>query len=168
MILNKTENSVLWLLIDEVFAKRNIEKEANKHGIDSNRIIYASKVPSKMHLERLKCIDLFLDTFPYNAHTSTTDAIWAECPVLTMSGQTFASRVAGSILSEIDCKELITNNKNEYSKKALELYIDHREYLRVKQKIILGKKNSVIFKPNIFTDNLEKIYSSLFTYVWRN
>ena len=79
-----------------------------------------------------------------------------------MSGQSFASRVAGSILKEINCEELITNDNVKYYDKALDLYKSPKRLLRIKQKIIIGKKNSTLFKPNIFTTNLEKIYRDLF------
>jgi predicted O-linked N-acetylglucosamine transferase (SPINDLY family) len=136
---------------------------AKNNGVQKSRIHFAPKASIEEHINRHQIIDLFLDTFPYNAHTSTSDAIWANCPVLTLSGQTFASRVAGSILREINCKELITHNEDEYFNKAIELYKNPRELSRIKQKIMLGKINSIIFKPNIFTNNLEKIYSGLFT-----
>ena len=79
-----------------------------------------------------------------------------------MSGQSFASRVAGSILKEIDCEELIAKDITKYYAKALKLYKNPKELLRIKQKIIMGKRNSILFKPNIFTINLEKIYRDLF------
>ena len=87
------------------------------------------------HIKRQSIIDLFLDTFPYNAHTSTSDAIWAECPVLTLSGETFASRVAGSILSNIGCKELITQNEKDYYEKAIFLYQNPNKLLALKKQM---------------------------------
>ena len=162
-LLKKSPKAYLWLLEANKSCKDNLLLHATQRGIDKKRIQFAPKVTIEEHINRHQIIDLFLDTFPYNAHTSTSDAIWANCPVLTLSGQTFASRVAGSILREINCKELITHNEDEYFNKAIELYKNPRELSRIKQKIMLGKINSIIFKPNIFTNNLEKIYSGLFT-----
>ena len=162
-LLKKSPKAYLWLLEANKSCKDNLLLHATQRGIDKKRIQFAPKVSIEEHINRHQIIDLFLDTFPYNAHTSTSDAIWANCPVLTLSGQTFASRVAGSILREINCKELITYNEDEYFNKAIELYKNPQILTRVKHKIMLGKINSIIFKPNIFTNNLEKIYSGLFT-----
>ncbi len=162
-LLKNSPTAQLWLLESGALCKDNLLLHAKQNGIEKSRIIFAPKVSIEEHINRHQIIDLFLDTFPYNAHTSTSDAIWAECPVLTLSGDTFASRVAGSILKEINCEELITHSKNEYFNKALEFYNNPKEQSRIKKKIISGKKNSIIFKPKIFTVNIEKIYSSLFS-----
>ena len=162
-LLKNSPSADLWLLESNNLYKENLWLHAKRNGIDENRVKFAPKVSIQEHINRHQIIDLFLDTFPYNAHTSTSDAIWAECPVLTLSGQTFASRVAGSILKEINCEELITNDGDEYYDKALKLYKNPKELLRIKQKIVTGKNNSILFKPNIFTANLEKIYRDLFT-----
>ena len=105
----------------------NAKSYAKRNGVDSNRIKFAPKVLIDEHINRHQIIDLFLDTFPYNAHTSTSDTIWAECPVLTLSGKSFASRVAGSILKEINCEELIASDDTGYYNKALELYENPKE-----------------------------------------
>ena len=165
-ILNKTENSVLWLLIDEVFAKRNIEKEANKHGIDSNRIIYASKVPSKMHLERLKCIDLFLDTFPYNAHTTAKEAIRVGVPIITIIGNSFASRVASSILATVGLEELITRNIKEYTKLAINLRNNNSKLEKIKIYLSQPKIIAKIHDCKKFTRDLEGIYIEMIKRVY--
>jgi protein O-GlcNAc transferase len=161
-LLKSSPSANLWLLDSNNLYKENLWLHAKLNGIEKNRIKFAPKVSIEEHINRHQIIDLFLDTYPYNAHTSTSDAIWAECPVLTLAGQSFASRVAGSILKEIDCEELITNDSVKYYDKALDLYKSPKKLLRIKQKIIIGKKNSILFKPNIFTTNLEKIYRDLF------
>ena len=162
-LLKNSPTANLWLLESNKLYKENLWSYAKRNGVDSNRIKFAPKVLIDEHINRHQIIDLFLDTFPYNAHTSTSDTIWAECPVLTLSGKSFASRVAGSILKEINCEELIASDDTGYYNKALELYENPKELLRIKQKIIVGKNNSIIFKPDAFTINLEKIYSDLFT-----
>ena len=162
-LLKNCPSANLWLLDSNNLYKENLWLFAKLNGVGESRIKFAPKVSIDEHINRHQIIDLFLDTYPYNAHTSTSDAIWAECPVLTLSGQSFASRVAGSILKEIDCEELITKDNDEYYDKALELYKNPKELLRIKKKIIMGKRNSILFKPNIFTTNLEKIYRDLFS-----
>ena len=162
-ILKNSPSADLWLLDSNNLYKNNLWLYAQKNGVKKSRIKFAPKVSIDEHINRHQIIDLFLDTFPYNAHTSTSDAIWAGCPVLTLSGQTFASRVAGSILKEINCEELIANDVKKYYEKALMLNKNAKELERIKQKIVKGKNNSILFKPNIFTSNLEKIYRDLFT-----
>ena len=160
-LLKSTNNSILWLLESNKQAHENLKKYAKDNGVNSDRILFAAKVPFPDHIARHSIIDLFLDTYPYNAHTSTSDAIWADCPVLTMSGETFASRVAGSILTEIGCNELITNNKKDYLNKALHLFDNEKDLKNLKNKIAKGKINSTLFKPENFVKNLEDIYTSL-------
>ena len=161
-LLKNSPSAILWLLDSNNLYKENLWLHAKQNGIEKNRIKFAPKVSIDEHINRHQIIDLFLDTYPYNAHTSTSDAIWSGCPILTLSGQSFASRVAGSILKEINCEEMITEDDDNYYDKALELYKNPKELLRIKQKIITGKNNSTLFKPDIFTTNLERIYRDLF------
>ena len=101
---------------------KNLQAEANSRGVDSGRIIFATRVPArKDHLSRLRLADLFLDTPNYNAHATAADALWAGVPVLTQIGETFAGRVAASQLSALGMPELITKTQDEYFSKALEL-----------------------------------------------
>ena len=162
-LLKNCPSADLWLLESNDLYQNNLWLYAKNNGVQKSRIHFAPKASIEEHINRHQIIDLFLDTFPYNAHTSTSDSIWAGCPVLTYSGQSFASRVAGSILKEIDCEELITKDAAKYYDKAFELYKNPKELLRIKQKIAIGKKKSILFKPNMFTVNLEKIYSDLFS-----
>ena len=111
---NSHEKSTLRYTLLKNFAK-------NEFGIQPERINFAKKVSFDAHIQRHQIIDLFLDTFPYNAHTSASDSLWAGCPIISVSGETFASRVAGSILTEIGCSELVVSSFEEYEKKAIEL-----------------------------------------------
>lgn len=160
-LLNNTKKTSLWLLESNDYSNKNLHDYADKYGVDKSRIVFAPKVNFTEHIKRHQIVDLFLDTFPYNAHTSTSDAIWAECPVLTISGDTFASRVAGSILTEVKCIDLITHNKKNYYNKALELYNNPDQLLKIKEQIIAGKNKSNLFNPNQFCKNIEKIYQQL-------
>ena len=160
-ILKNTENSVLWLLINEDLAKKNIEKEAEKLGVSKNRIFYAERLQSKQHLKRFKYIDLFLDTFPYNAHTTAKEAIKMGVPIITMIGNSFASRVASSILTSVGLKQLITRNIEEYTKLAIEMRKDKNKLKNIKNYL---KKNEMVKKIHDyekFTKDLEKTYTKM-------
>ena len=124
-LLEQVPGSVLWLLETYPAAMANLRREAEarlKGG--SERLIFAPSVPNAEHLARFATADLFLDTLPYNAHTLTSDALWGGCPVLTSAGETFASRVAGSILLAAGLPELVTSNLKEYEAAALRLADD--------------------------------------------
>ena len=160
-LLENTTNSYLWLLQSNEVCQNNLHEFAKNYGIEKNRIKFAPKVEFEEHIIRHQIVDLFLDTFPYNAHTSTSDAIWAECPVLTISGETFASRVAGSILTEVGCDELIMKDKESYYRTALKLYNNSNELIKIKDKIVAGKEKSNLFKPRKFCENLENLFKQL-------
>ena len=107
-LLHQVEGSVLWLLWDNESAERNLRKEAQRRGIDPSRLVFAGRLPPDEHLARHRLADLFLDTLPYNAHTTASDALWAGLPVLTCKGEAFAGRVAASLLHAVGVPELIT------------------------------------------------------------
>ena len=159
-ILNETSKSVLWLYCTNEKARKNLLEQAKINNIDKKRIIFAENVKIKKHLSRLKLADVFLDTFPYNAHTTASDAIRMNLPLVTLSGESFASRVAGSILSSVGLEELISNNYKEYEEKAINLYNQPHELIRVKTKIETEKKN-ILFNPKKFTKNLENLYTKI-------
>ena len=160
-LLKRKNSAILWLLESNVVAQKNLQSYAQNYGVEADRILFAPKIDFDGHIARHIIIDLFLDTFPYNAHTSASDAIWAGCPVITLSGETFASRVAGSILTEIGCEELIALNEKDYFTKALDISSNLDELKRLKNKVISGKNNSTLFKPKKFVGNLESIYRTL-------
>jgi predicted O-linked N-acetylglucosamine transferase (SPINDLY family) len=121
-ILKATGNSVLWLNSTNEFAEANLRQEAERSGVSPHRLIFASRVPDMAdYLARQRQADLFLDTWPYNAHTTASDALWAGLPVLTRIGETFASRVAASLLQAIGLTELITISSEAYERLAIEL-----------------------------------------------
>lgn len=158
IILKGVPKSILWLLESNADCMNNLKAYAEKKGIESSRIYFAKKTDIGDHINRHQIIDLYLDTFPYNSHTSAADAIWAHCPVLTKSGDTFSSRVAGSILTEVDCEELIVNSDEAYINEAIRYASDSESLSLIKEKIIKGKDESTLFKPKVFTKNIEKIY----------
>ena len=161
-ILDDKKDSVLWLLEDNFFSQNNLKKEADQQNIDPQRLIFAKNLPLDQHLSRIRYTDLFLDTFPYNAHTTCSDALREGLPVLTLKGTSFASRVASSLLSTMDLKELITSSYEDYEKLALKIS-NEPEYLNeLKEKIKKNKIKTNFFKANIFTKNLENGYNEIF------
>ena len=160
-ILIGAPNSKLWLLESNSDCADNLWEYSEKLGIAAERIRFAPKVSYEDHMNRHQVIDLFLDTFPYNAHTSASDALWASCPILTTSGSTFAGRVAGSILMSLGCGELICKTEEDYTNKAI-YYAHHPEELKkLNIKINERKTSSSLFEPKMFTKRLENIYHSI-------
>ena len=123
-LLHQTPGSVLWLLESNALAATNLRREAQARGIDSTRVVFAPRAPLAKHLARYRLADLALDTFPYTSHTTTSDTLWAGCPLLTCMGETFASRVAGSLLHAVGLAELVTQDFTEYEALALNLASD--------------------------------------------
>ena len=133
-----------------------------KNGIDPNRLIFAEHLKIEDHLQRIKFADLFLDTFPYNAHTTCSDALRVGIPVLTLKGNSFASRVAASLLSAISLNELIVTNIGDYKNLAIKIYNEKNYLDEIKKKIAINKKESNLFKVEIYTKNIEKAYKKVY------
>jgi predicted O-linked N-acetylglucosamine transferase (SPINDLY family)/FKBP-type peptidyl-prolyl cis-trans isomerase len=156
-ILNKTPNSVLWLFESNEWATENLYKEAEKRGINVERIIFAPHQSVDMHLSRAQNADLFLDNFPCNAHTTASDALWIGLPLITISGNSFASRVAGSLLQAMGMDELITDNIESYQNLALKLANDPNYYQKVRNKLIGNRKNSALFNTKQYVENFQQL-----------
>ena len=157
-LLQAAENSVLWLLKSNRWAEQNLKNEAKLRGIDPERLIFADKISQEDHLARHRLADLFLDTFNVNAHTTASDALWAELPVLTKLGESFAARVAGSLLSAIGLPELITKTEKEYELLALRLATEP-EYLKyIKNKLSQNRLEQPLFNSEQYTRHLEMGY----------
>ena len=157
-ILNQVEGSVLWLLKSNEWAEENLKKEAEKRGVDINRLVYANKLPHKEHLARLQLADLFIDSFNVNAHTTASDALWAGLPVVTKKGKGFAARVAASLLNAIELPELITDNKNDYQLLILDLAKNPNKLKRIKEKLNKHRLIKPLFNTKQYTENLEDGY----------
>src|SRR5262249_6018157 len=123
-LLHGVDGSVLWLLYDNAIAEENLRKEAATRAVDPTRLIFAKRLRLPDHLARHRLADLFLDTLPYNAHTTARDALWAGLPLVTCCGKAFAGRVGGSLLRAIGLPELITHSLEEYEAVALRLASD--------------------------------------------
>jgi protein O-GlcNAc transferase len=157
-LLADMPGSVLWLLHTSPLAADNLRREANARGVAPGRLIFAPLQPLDRHLGRLKAADLFLDTFPYNAHTTASDALWVGVPLVTRAGETFASRVAGSLLSAVGLPELITHSAAEYHALALRLARDPRELNAVREKLLRNRGGAPLFDTPAFARNLEAAY----------
>jgi len=160
-ILRSVNGSVLWLLGDTAIAEKNLRQSAINEGLDPNRIIFANRISPELHLSRHKLADLFLDTCPYNAHTTASDSLWAGLPLLTKFGNSFASRVAASLLKSVGLPELITYSDSEYIEKAIYLATNKEELLKLKNKLFLNRDNFPLFKTSLFCNNLEKAYKEI-------
>ena len=154
-ILQRIENSVLWLLADNNFSKINLIKEFNTRGISSNRIIFSNRCNYADHLARHELADLFLDTFPYNAHTTASDALWSGLPVITLQGKAFASRVASSLLSAIQLSELITNDIKSYELLAIDLAVNNDKLKFIKNKLLTNRHTCLLFDTVKFIKHYE-------------
>lgn len=160
-ILNAVENSVLWLYENSPAASKNLRLAARNRGVNEERLIFAAHLPRQAHLERHRHADLFLDTFPYNAHTTASDSLRAGVPVLTLQGNSFASRVASSLLNQLSLNELVTKNLRDYEKLAIQLAISRDPLEGIKLKLISNLQTSLLFNPQKFTEGLESIYLNL-------
>jgi len=161
-ILKEVEGSVLWLLQDNFLVIENLRKEALLQGINPQRLVFADRFPLSNHLARHHQADLFLDTFPYNAHTTASDALWTGLPVLTLMGQSFASRVAASLLNAIGLPELITNTQEEYESLAIELAMNPSKLAAIKLRLANNRLTYPLFDTPLFTKNLEAAYIKMF------
>jgi protein O-GlcNAc transferase len=160
-ILARTQGSVLWLLEDNRLAAENLRKHAAQRGVDASRLIFAKRMEMPDHLARHRLADLFLDTLPYNAHTTASDALWAGLPLLTQIGTTFAGRVAASLLNAIGLPELITHSREEYEKLAVDLACHREKLVRIKQKLDSVRLTAPLFDTALFTRDLEAAYQAM-------
>jgi predicted O-linked N-acetylglucosamine transferase (SPINDLY family) len=163
-LLKAKPNSVLWLLDCNQWAKQNLIIEAEKSGVSAEKLVFAPRIAIADHLARHVHADLFLDTAPYNAHTTCSDALWMGVPVITCAGDTFAARVAGSLLSAANLTELITYTMQDYENKALYLSKNTAELQAIKQKLLAERMTSPLFDTASFAKSLEASYQT----IWQN
>jgi predicted O-linked N-acetylglucosamine transferase (SPINDLY family) len=161
-ILFHVRGGVLWLLADNPIAKENLIKEAAARGIDSSRLIFAERLSIEEHLARHDLADLFLDTLPYNAHTTCSDALWAGLPVLTIMGGTFPGRVSASLLTSLGLDELITSSEEQYEALAIELVMKPKKLADIKLKLANNRLTTPLFNATLFTKHLEAAYTKMY------
>ncbi len=159
-LLEVNPGSVLWLL-DSDTARGNLRNEAQKRGIGGHRLVFAPHTNQIHHLERLQLADLVLDTSPYGAHTTASDALWAGVPLITHAGETFASRVAGSLLRAVGLDELIADDFDRYFELAYELATDPHRLAALKSRLIANSDDAPLFDVPLYTRNLEALYQAM-------
>lgn len=160
-LLKAVPNAVLWLYAKSDGVIDNLRQEAVKRGIAPERVVFARRQPQPEHLARLALADLFLDTQPVNAHTTASDALWMSVPVLTYLGETFASRVAASLLTAAGLPELVTHTLDDYQAQALRLANHPAELAAIKQRLAAARDHAVFFDTARFTRNLEALYQRM-------
>ena len=160
-LLREVPGSVLWLLAGNRQAAANLRAAAEQSGIDPARLIFAPRCSIAEHLARHHAIDLFLDTFPVNGHTTTSDALWMGCPVVTRSGETFISRVAGSLLTAIGLPEFVTNNWPDYESLALSLARDPAQLKPLRERLAAARNSCGLFDAARFARHIEAAYDAM-------
>ncbi len=162
-LLRQLDNSVLWLSNTNETAMRNLRREAQNRGVDPSRLVFAQQVPlNEDHLARHRLADLFLDTLPYNAHTTASDALWAGLPVLTGLGETFAGRVAASLLNAIGLPELIATTPEAYEQMAIDLATHSEKMAIIKTKLADNRLSTPLFDTKLFTKQMEAAYTAMY------
>jgi protein O-GlcNAc transferase len=158
-LLREVQGSVLWLREMAAEAASNLQKAAKQLGVNPERLIFAPHLASMAdHLGRHVLADLYLDTLPYNAHSTTCDALWAGVPVLTCAGRSFAARVAASALTAVGLPELITYGLEEYERKALQLARDPQQLQALRTRLAQTRTRSALFDTTGFCRHLEAAY----------
>jgi predicted O-linked N-acetylglucosamine transferase (SPINDLY family) len=160
-LLKAIPGSVLWLLEGNRFAPANLRREAERRGVAAERLVFAPRKPLAEHLARHRLAQLFLDTFPVNAHTAASDALWAGCPLLTLAGATFASRVAGSLLRSLGLSELVTTSLADYQATALQWARNVDGLERLRARLAESRNTSPLFDGGRFARNVEQAYLTM-------
>ena len=161
-ILKKTKNSVIWIKANDDLARENLKKEAQKRSVDPDRLIFTRGIENiNDHLKRLKLADIFLDTYPYNSHSTVYDYLKANLPMIIMEGNSFPSRVGSSIYASIGLSELVARNYLDYENIAIDLANDKSKLLKIKTKINIQVEKNYLFNSKKFTLDLEDIYYKL-------
>lgn len=161
-LLQEIKHSVLWLFEANPSATVNLKSRAQAQGIAPERLIFAKKAPQEVHLSRYYHADLVLDTFHYNAHTTTSDALWVGCPVLTCLGTTFPGRVAASILEAFGMPEMITKSPEAYFNLAKQLALDLDKLQTIRQKVVANRDSQALFDIDLYTHHIEQLYNQMY------
>jgi predicted O-linked N-acetylglucosamine transferase (SPINDLY family) len=160
-ILLSVKGSVLFLYEENELVATNLAKEAACRGVDENRLVFAKRVAVSEYLARYRVADLFLDTLPFNAGATASDALWAGLPVLTCQGEAFASRMASSLLMAVGLPELITRTQEDYERLAIDLATDPEQLKAIKEKLRRNRLSSLLFDTKLFTRNIEGAYTKM-------
>jgi predicted O-linked N-acetylglucosamine transferase (SPINDLY family) len=160
-LLREVPGAVLWLLEDNAAASRNLRAAAQAAGVAPERLVFAPRRPLDEHLARHRLADLFLDTLPYNAHTTASDALWAGLPLLTCAGTTFAGRVAASLLHAVGLPELVTASLEEYEALGRRLAADPGLLRATREKLARQRLTTPLFDTDRFRRHVEAAYATM-------
>jgi predicted O-linked N-acetylglucosamine transferase (SPINDLY family) len=160
-ILARVEASVLFLYAENAFAAANLRREATARGVDARRLVFGTRLDAPAYLARYAVADLFLDTMPYNAGTTASDALWAGLPVLTCSGQSFAARMAASLLRAAGLPGLIAPTRNAYEELAVKLATDSQAMGEIRRQLSLLREGAPLFDSVGHCRSLEAAYSGM-------
>lgn len=160
-ILKRVDHSVLWLMAEGEDVRQNLRNEIAKRGIAPERLIFADRIPSAEHLARMRLADLFLDSLPYNSHTTASDALWVGLPIVTLQGQSFAARVASSLLTAMGLPQLITHSAEQYENLAVEIATNPRMLTEIKNTIGANKQETPLFNSALTTQQIEAAYEKM-------
>lgn len=161
-ILARVPDSVLFLYAGNAAAQGNLRKAARRSGIEADRIVFGGRLPSPEYLARYRAADLFLDTLPYNAGTTASDALWAGLPVLTRVGEAFAARIAASLLEAVGLPELITATQDEYETLAIDLAANPSRMAELKHRLARNRNAAPLFDTHRFTRTLESAFAQIY------
>jgi predicted O-linked N-acetylglucosamine transferase (SPINDLY family) len=161
-ILKAVPESVLLLYTDIPIAAENLKIEAKKRGVNPERLIFGEKLSRSKYLARCRSVDLFLDTLPYNAGATASDALWAGLPVLTCIGKSFASRYAASLLVALGLPELVTETQADYEALAIELATNSNKLKVIKEKLESNRLTTALFDTPQFAKNIEAAYTKMY------
>jgi predicted O-linked N-acetylglucosamine transferase (SPINDLY family) len=157
-LLRRVEGSVLWLMKDSDIGLNNLKNEAQKRGVEPDRMIFAEKMSNVEHLARHRLADLFIDTFPYTAHTTCSDALWSGLPVITRMGESFVSRVSASLLTAIGLSELITKTEKDYEELIFKIANNKSLLSELKKKLNKNRLIKPLFNTKLFANNIESAF----------
>jgi len=161
-VLQQVDGSVLWLYEGNRWATGNLRAEAGRRGVDPQRLVFAKPLPVEQHLERIRHADLFLDTLPYNAHTTASDSLRIGVPLLTQVGTTFAGRVAASLLRTLGLGELITDSAQQYEAQAVSLATAPERLAAIRARLVAAVERSPLYDSTLFTRQVEDLYEAMY------
>jgi predicted O-linked N-acetylglucosamine transferase (SPINDLY family) len=161
-ILKSVDESVLFLYEDNAITRENLKKEAAVRGVSCNKLVFGGRLDRAEYLARYQVADLFLDTTPYNAGTTASDALWAGLPIITMTGESFPSRMAESILNTISLLELVTTSPKEYEELAIDLAQNPEKLKVIRAKLAIKRLTAPLFDAPMFTKNIESAYQKIY------
>jgi predicted O-linked N-acetylglucosamine transferase (SPINDLY family) len=161
-ILRKLPRSVLWLYAENPWATKNLVKRASECGVSSERLIFSKRISLEEYIVQYRHADLFLDTVPYNAGTTASDALWAGLPVLTCAGESFACRMAASLSETVGLPELFTRSLDQYEALAIEIASDPERLKMLKDRLMQKLSTTSLFDTSRFTRHLESAYKTMY------